>query len=67
MNIVLVPREVRDLDSVLGFLMMTGVLAAACAVIYFLGRHHHRQRKAKKNARGHKNAHPRTDTSIDEG
>lgn len=40
MNIVILPRAVRDLDSVLGFIMLAGVAAAACAVVYFLACHH---------------------------
>lgn len=51
MNIALVPQGVRDLDSVLAFLMLAGVVVATCAALYFLGRHHHRERKAKRHAR----------------
>ena len=60
MNIMLVPRNVRDLDSVLGLIMMTGVIIAACAVLYLLGHHHHHKRKARKK-RDHESRHGRHD------
>ena len=60
MNIVLVPKEIRDMDTVLGFIMLLGVVVAACVVVYLLGRHHHHERKARKahrDARDRKNNH----------
>jgi len=50
MNITLIPREVRDMDSVLAVLMMIGVVIGVCVVVYLLCRHHHHERKAKKHA-----------------
>lgn len=77
MNIHLIPREVRDVDTVLAFIMMAAVAIAACAVIYLLGRHLHHKHKAPNNAshnaHGHKNGHPHAHdrphdhTNVDEG
>lgn len=71
MNIQLIPREVRDMDAVLAFIMLVGVAVAACVVIYLLGHHHHHKRKAKKkadhDAHARKHGRPHDHTSVDEG
>lgn len=53
MNVALMPREFKDINSLLALVMMAGVIAAACTVIYLLGRHHYARHKAKRGGHGH--------------
>lgn len=51
MDVALIGLGTKDIDTVLAWIMFSGVALAAGLVLYLLGRHHHRRRKAKKHAR----------------
>lgn len=53
MNIALLGFGDKDLDRVLAWIMFALVGAAACGVIYLLGRHQHACRQARKRAKDH--------------
>ncbi|MFI5345031.1 MAG: hypothetical protein ACHQ51_01535 [Elusimicrobiota bacterium] len=55
MDVALIGLGTKDIDTVLAWIMFTGVALAAGLVLYLLGRHHQRKRKAKKN---HAHKHP---------
>ncbi|HAZ09237.1 MAG TPA: hypothetical protein DCZ01_12125 [Elusimicrobia bacterium] len=63
MNIALMPRELKDINSLLALVMLAGVIAAACTVVYLLCRHHYACHKAKKSSKhgdhGHHDNHGR--------
>jgi len=50
-DVALIGLGTKDIDTVLAWIMFSGVALAAGLVLYLLGRHHHRRRKAKKHAR----------------
>lgn len=50
MDIALISLGTKSLDSALAFVMFAGVALAAAAVLFLLGRHSHRKRKARKRA-----------------
>ena len=51
MDIALVSLGTKDMDTVLAMIMFAGVALAAAAVLFLLGRHQHRKRKARKHAK----------------
>jgi membrane protein DedA with SNARE-associated domain len=51
MDAALVNLGTKSMDSVLAWVMFAGVAAAAAAVLFLLGRHGHRKRKARKQAK----------------
>ena len=55
-DIALVGLGTKDVDTILAWIMFAGVALATGAVLYLLGRHNHRQHKAKKANHSHK--HP---------
>ena len=56
MDVALVQLGTKSVDSILAIVMFTGTALAAAAVFFLLGRHTHRKRKARKQA---KHARPR--------
>jgi hypothetical protein len=49
-DVALIGLGTKDIDTILAWIMFTGVALAAGLVLYLLGRHHHHRRKAKKHA-----------------
>jgi hypothetical protein len=47
----LVPFGAKSMDTLLAWIMFAGVAVAAAAVFFLLGRHGHRKRKARKQAK----------------
>jgi hypothetical protein len=50
-DLALVPLGTKSVDSVLAIIMFAFTGLAAATVFYLLGRHQHRQRKARKRSR----------------
>jgi hypothetical protein len=52
-DIALISLGTKSVDSILAFVMFAGVAIAATAVVFLLGRHQHRKRKARKAGKKH--------------
>ena len=53
MDIALVSLGTKSMDTILAMIMFIGVGLAAATVCFLYGRHHHRRRKARKQAKNH--------------